>query len=74
MTTLEADIKAGEGVKNDLQKADMEARSLIISRQEVTAQVQKATQELQKARIDIKTIPDLHAELDSSSLEHQRLR
>jgi chromosome segregation ATPase len=71
---MQADIKAGEGVKKDLQKAHMEARSLVTSRQELTAQVQKATQELQKARIDIKTIPDLHAELDSSSQEHQRLR
>jgi len=71
---MQADIKAGEGVKKDLQKAHMEAQSLVAARQELTAKVQKATQELQKARMDIKTIPDLHAELDSFNQEHQRLR
>lgn len=71
---MQADIKAGEGVKKDLQKAHMEAQSLVAAIQELTAQVQKSTQELQKARIDIETIPDLHAELDSLRQEHQRLR
>lgn len=70
----EADIRAGEGVKKDLQQAHKEAQSLVAARQELTVQIQKASQELQKARTDVKNLPDLHAELDSLRKEHQRLR
>jgi len=70
----EADIRAGEGVKKELQQAHKEAQSLVAARQELTVQIQKVTQELQKARTDVKNIPDLHAELDSLRQEHHRLR
>ncbi|XP_041022236.1 protein FLX-like 4 isoform X1 [Juglans microcarpa x Juglans regia] len=74
MRKMQEDIKAGESVKRDLQKAHMEAQNLVAAGQELTAHVQKAAQELQKAEIDVKHIPDFHSELDSLRQEHQRLR
>ncbi|KAB2625971.1 protein FLX-like 4 [Pyrus ussuriensis x Pyrus communis] len=70
----EADIKAGEGLKKELQKAHMEAQSLFIARQELTIKIQQAKEELQKARLGVQKLPDLNAELDSLRQEHQRLR
>ncbi|ONI27659.1 hypothetical protein PRUPE_1G098700 [Prunus persica] len=70
----EADIEAGEGVKKELQKAHMEAQTLVAARQELTIQIRKATEELQKARLDVEKLPGLHAELDSLRREHHRLR
>ncbi|PON99271.1 hypothetical protein TorRG33x02_048140 [Trema orientale] len=71
---MDADIRAGEGVKNDLQQARKDAQNLVIARQELNLRLQEATQELQKVRDEIKSLPDLHAELDSLRREHQRLR
>lgn len=70
----EVDIRASDSVKKDLQKAHIEAQSLAASRQEVSAQIHRATQELKKVHGDVKSIPDLQAELDSLLQEHQRLR
>ncbi|KAK7329873.1 hypothetical protein VNO77_24054 [Canavalia gladiata] len=70
----EVDIRAGDSLKKDLQQAHIEAQSLAASRQELNAQIQQATQELKKVHIDVKSIPDLQAELDSLLQEHQRLR
>ncbi|TKY54644.1 FLX 2 [Spatholobus suberectus] len=74
MAKGEVDIRAGDSVKKDLQQAHIEAQSLAASRQELSAQIQRATQELKKAHSDVKSIPDLQAELDSLVQEHQRLR
>ncbi|XP_059637572.1 protein FLX-like 4 [Cornus florida] len=71
---MEVDIRAGESVKKDLQQAHMEAQSLVTARQELTAKIQRATEELDKAHADIKKLPEMHAELDSLRQEHQRLR
>ncbi|XP_038711889.1 protein FLX-like 4 isoform X3 [Tripterygium wilfordii] len=71
---MEADIRSGEKVKKDLQQAHAEAQSLVNAREELTAQIQQVSQELQKAQVDIKILPDLHAELDSLTQEHERLR
>lgn len=70
----EADIRAGEIVKKELQLAHKEAQNLLAARQELSVQIQMATQELQKAHADVKSLSDLHAELDSLRKEHQRLR
>ncbi|CAA2973294.1 Hypothetical predicted protein [Olea europaea subsp. europaea] len=70
----EADIRAGERVKKDLQQAHLEARSLVTAKQELTGQIQKATQDMDKARDDLKKLPEMNAELDSLRQEHQRLR
>ncbi|KAK2646496.1 hypothetical protein Ddye_021691 [Dipteronia dyeriana] len=70
---MEADIRAGESVKKDLHQAHIEAQSLVKSRQELIVQIQQASQELQKVRLDVKSLPDSRAELDSLKLEYQRL-
>ncbi|KAI9192656.1 hypothetical protein LWI28_026147 [Acer negundo] len=71
---MEADIRAGESVKKDLQQAHIEAQSLVKSRQGLIAKIQQASQELQKVRLDVKSLPDSRAELDSLKQEYQRLR
>ncbi|XP_061990627.1 protein FLX-like 4 isoform X3 [Rosa rugosa] len=70
----EQEIVAGEGVKKELQKAHMEAHSLVEARKELRIQIRQATDELQKACIEVKKLPDLHGELDSLRQEHERLR
>lgn len=70
----EADIRAGEVVKKDLQKAHKEAQSLVAARQELSVKIEQAAQELKKARVDVKSLPDLRAELDSLRKEYHRLR
>lgn len=71
---LESEIRAGENVKKDLKQAHMEAQSLVKAREELTAQIQQASQELQKVRADVKCQPDLRAELDDLKHEYKRLR
>ncbi|MQL91307.1 hypothetical protein Taro_023917 [Colocasia esculenta] len=71
---LEADVKAGESLKRELQKTHVEVQSLVAARQELISQMQEVTEELQKAHADIKQLPKLHAELDDLRQEHQRLR
>lgn len=74
ITKMEVDIRAGESVKKDLQQAHIEARSLALSRKELISQIEQATWELEKARADVKRLPEMHAKLDSLRQEHQRLR
>ncbi|MQM05031.1 hypothetical protein Taro_037829 [Colocasia esculenta] len=71
---MEADLKAGESVRKELQQAHLEAQRLVTVRQDLTSQIQQMTEELQKSFTDIKKIPELHAELDSLRQEHQKLR
>ena len=71
---MEVDIRAGDSVKKELQQAHIEAQSLAAARQELSAEIQRATQELKKACSDVQSMPDLQAELDSLVQEHQRLR
>lgn len=74
ITKGEVDIRAGDSVKKDLRQAHIDAQSLAASRQELSAQIQLATLELKKVQSDVKSIPDLQAELDSLVQEHQMLR
>ncbi|KAK2967371.1 hypothetical protein RJ640_028651 [Escallonia rubra] len=71
---MEVDIRAGESIKKELQQAHIEAQSLLTARQELTAEIQRATLELDKAHADVKKLPEMHAQLDSLRLEHHRLR
>ncbi|KAL5988310.1 hypothetical protein ACLOJK_036073 [Asimina triloba] len=71
---MEADLRAGESLKKDLEQAHKEAQSLLTERQELNAQIQQANEELQKIRADVKRLPEMHAELDGLRQEHQRLR
>ncbi|KAL5539266.1 hypothetical protein UlMin_045831 [Ulmus minor] len=74
ITKKEVEIRAGEGVKNDLEQAHKEAESLVAARQELSVQIQQASQELQRVRVDVKKLPELQAELDSLRKEHRKLR
>ncbi|KAL6189164.1 hypothetical protein ACLB2K_040554 [Fragaria x ananassa] len=70
----EAEVVACEVVRKELQKAHMEAHSLVEVRKELRIQIRQATDELQKSRVEVKKLPDLHGELDSLRQEHQKLR
>lgn len=71
---MEDIIRTGESVKKDLQQAHIEAQNLVGVRQELTTKIQQASQELQKARRDVNSLPDLYAELDRLRQEHQSVR
>ncbi|KAI3444084.1 hypothetical protein Pfo_000749 [Paulownia fortunei] len=71
---MEADIRAGDNIKKELQEAHIEARNLVTARLELTAKIQQATKELENYRMNVKKLPEMHAELDSLRQEHQRLR
>ncbi|GMH04591.1 hypothetical protein Nepgr_006431 [Nepenthes gracilis] len=62
---MELEARAGENVKKELQLAHKEAQSLVVARQELTAQIEQATQELEKAHTNIKKLPNILSELDS---------
>ncbi|GAA0150210.1 hypothetical protein LIER_09201 [Lithospermum erythrorhizon] len=68
------DIRAGEGIKRELQEAENEARSLIAANRDLASQIQSASQELEKALTDTKKLPEMTADLESLRQEHQRLR
>ncbi|XP_050387033.1 protein FLX-like 4 isoform X1 [Argentina anserina] len=69
----EVEVVAGEVVKKELQKAQMEAYSLVEARKELRNQIRQATDELQKTRVEVKKLPDLHDELEILRQEHHRL-
>eukprot|EP00252_Welwitschia_mirabilis_P013205 TRINITY_DN2912_c0_g1_i1.p1 TRINITY_DN2912_c0_g1~~TRINITY_DN2912_c0_g1_i1.p1 ORF type:complete len:356 (-),score=97.67 TRINITY_DN2912_c0_g1_i1:102-1169(-) len=71
---LEADMKALETIKTDLQQARSDAQNLIVARQELSAQVQQLTQELQIATVEAQHIPAMHAEIDNLSKDLQAAR
>ncbi|CAK7338101.1 unnamed protein product [Dovyalis caffra] len=71
---MEKDIRAGENLKKDLKQAHVEAQNLVKERQELATKIQQASQELQKIHTDVKSLPDLHAELENSRQELKRLR
>ncbi|XWS73158.1 hypothetical protein CRYUN_Cryun02cG0101600 [Craigia yunnanensis] len=71
---MEADIWVGGSVKKEFQQAHIEAQNLVKARQELMAQLQQASQELMKTRADVKSLPELRAELEGFRKEHQRLR
>ncbi|XVF34321.1 hypothetical protein REPUB_Repub18cG0049700 [Reevesia pubescens] len=71
---MEADIRVGESVKKELQQAHIEVQNLVKDRQELMAQLQQASQELMKTHADVKSLPELHAELEGLRNEYQRLR
>ncbi|OWM89957.1 hypothetical protein CDL15_Pgr012594 [Punica granatum] len=69
----EVDIRAGEGVRIDLERAFKEAQDLVAIRQELLSRIQRANQELKMARTDAEKLQDLNAEFDSLMQEHNRL-
>ncbi|XP_010942221.1 protein FLX-like 2 isoform X2 [Elaeis guineensis] len=71
---MEADLKASEPVKVELQQAHAEAQSLIAVRQELISKVQQLTQDLQRSHADAQQIPALMSELDALRQEYQHCR
>lgn len=74
ITKFEMDVRAGEGIRKDLEMAHKEAQGMVAVRQELLAQIQQANQELKIARADAEKLHDLNIEFDSLMQEHHRLR
>ncbi|XP_062106379.1 protein FLX-like 2 [Humulus lupulus] len=74
ISKMEADMKAAEPLKSELQKARAEAQSLVATRQELITKAQQLSQDLQRAHSDVQQIPALMAELDSLRQEYQHCR
>lgn len=71
---MEANIRAGDNINKELQEARVEAQSLVEAKLQLTAQIQRATNELDTVHADVKKLPEMHSELDSLRQEHKRLR
>lgn len=70
----EADIRAGDNIKRELQEALIEARSVMTSKSELSDKVEKATEELESSRANTKKLPEMRAKLDTLKEEYQLLR
>lgn len=71
---MEAELRALEPLKVDLQKAQADAQKLFVSRQELSGQVQQLTQELHRSKTDAQQVPSLKAEVETFRNEIQRVR
>ncbi|GAB4854687.1 hypothetical protein Ancab_023269 [Ancistrocladus abbreviatus] len=74
ISKMEAELKAAEPVKLELQQAHAEAQGLVKARQELASKVQQLTQDLQKAHVDLQHMPALMVELDGLRQEYQHCR
>lgn len=71
---MEADLKASESVKVELQQAHAKAQSLAATRQELLSQVQQMNQDLQRRPGDDQQILALMSELEVLRQEYQCCR
>lgn len=71
---MEADLRALEPLKVELQRAQADAQKLLANRQELSAQVQQLTQEMHRIRVDAQQAPTMKAEIDTLRQEVQRAR
>ncbi|GJN19246.1 hypothetical protein PR202_gb06497 [Eleusine coracana subsp. coracana] len=71
---MEADLKALETVKTELQQAHAEAQSLAGVRQKMAADVQKLSKDLQRNLGEAQQLPALVAERDAARQEYQHIR
>ncbi|KAE8713347.1 Protein FLX-like 2 [Hibiscus syriacus] len=71
---MEAELKAAEPVKKELQQAHSEAQNLVLAREELLSKVHQLNQEVQRAHVDMQQIPALMAELESLRQEYQHCR
>jgi len=74
MAKMEADLKASETVKAELQKAHAQAQSLMAARQELMVKAQQLNQDLQRNNADVQQVPALMSELDNLRQEYQHCR
>ena len=71
---MEADLKACENVKVELQQAHAEAQNLVAVRQSMMANVQKLSKDLQRNLGEAQQLRALVAERDAARQENQHLR
>ena len=71
---MEAELKAAEPLRSELQKAHSEAQKLIATRQDLISKVQLLSTDLQRAHLDVQQIPALISEIDSLRQEYQLSR
>ncbi|XP_020270950.1 protein FLX-like 2 [Asparagus officinalis] len=74
MSKMEADLKASETVKVELQQAHAEARSLMEAKENLMAKAQQLNQDLQKSHADVQQVPPLLSELHNLNQEYQHCR
>lgn len=74
ISKMEAELRAADRLKMDLQQARAEAQSLAEARQELMAKVQQLTSELQRAHVDVRQIPALLSELNHLKQEFHQCR
>lgn len=71
---MEVDPRTVESLRKDVDEAHLEARNLVSANMELTGKIHHVMLELEKAREDVKKLPEMYAELDSLKKEHQELR
>lgn len=71
---MEAELKAAEPVKMEVQQARGEAQNLAVSREELFSKAQHLTQEIQRVHADVHQIPALINELECLRQEYQHCR
>jgi hypothetical protein len=71
---MEADLKACDTVKAELQQVHAEAQSLVEVRQKMATDVQKLSKDLQRNLGEAQQLPALMAERDAARQEYQHLR
>ncbi|KAL1291801.1 hypothetical protein AAHE18_20G226400 [Arachis hypogaea] len=71
---MEAELQAAEPLKHELQRAQGEAQSLVVSREELVSNAQKLSQELQRTFADVQQIPALMSEFEGLRQEYQHCR
>jgi len=71
---MEAELKACESVKVELQQAHAEAQNLVALRQKMAADVQKLSKDLQRNLGEAQQLPALIAERDAARQEYEHVR
>jgi DNA repair exonuclease SbcCD ATPase subunit len=71
---LESELRATEPLKTDILQARSDCQKLHQHSQELGVQVRTLTAELQRARQDVQLIPNLRNEIDTLRAELQRAR
>ncbi|CAN4113312.1 unnamed protein product [Withania somnifera] len=71
---MEGNLRNVVSSRKDVEEAHLEARSLVSANTELSGKFLHVTQELEKARADVRKLPEMHAELNSLKKEHQKLR
>eukprot|EP00250_Pteridium_aquilinum_P001901 c1210_g1_i1 orf=212-1039(+) len=71
---FEADARATDSLKTELENAKAGAHKLLALRNELTTQVTQLTQDLQKARNDVQQVPTMKVEMEALRDEIQRAR